>query len=1028
MKSELTMGDTKIRKWTLAALAAALWCAGANPSATLQPTADAAVSVTEHQVAIDGRTLRYTARAGHLPIRDSETGDVHGRMFFIAYTVPSAPNAPPRPVTFLWNGGPGSSSSLVHLLGFGPRRIGANRTPIDNEGTWLSTSDLVFVDPIGTGYSRPVKAEYGPEFYQTRGDAESVAEFIRVYRNQFEAWDQPLFLAGESYGVTRAAGVTDALERRAIHVSGAVLIGLALPLGQLTAEERTAFNVPTYTAAAFVHKKLAGDVQQGDLQTALRKAEAWATDRYVRALAQRDALSDAERDGVSRELARFTGFDASLIDRKKLAIDMPQFSEQLLRDRNLIVGRYDSRLTAPFDPEQQKMYDPTKDPSLRNIIDDVAVVRYLRSEIRFESDLPYQGPFGGGYPPATAFRGDWMSVRWNRPPAPPAGGAAPQGGQPPRPSEEPDQPLRRAMTANPSLKVFASCGYYDLVCSYFANETVANRLEPALRSRVTVRNYGGGHAIYTEDSVRVEIKRDVLGFMQDAARSQARATATPRSPSVPVNGSDEAVTTRHEVSVGGRALRYTARAGFLPIRSNETGEPHGNVFYTAYTLDAPRDSGQRPLTFLWNGGPGANSVLLHLIGFGPRRIKTAHDSASASCECEWQDNEATWLQFSDLVFVDPVGTGYSRPTRAEYGAEFYNTLGDIASIAEFIRVYLTRFDAWDTPLFIAGESYGVWRAAGVAEALEQRGRRVAGVMLISGGVPVGPVIDDELRTALFIPTRTAAAFHHKKLAPDLQADLQTTLRRVEEWARTEYAPALKRVASLTDAERQKIAADLARFTGLDPALIDKQTLIVGRQPFAEQLLRDQGKVLGRFDTRDVEGPPPPDSQRAATVNRYLRDVLQVKTDLAYEGIEEGFWPATTGRRTPSVGARWNYNQGPPPPPGAPPAASPAAAPPRQNLDAPPGGAQPWLRRAIAIDRSLKAFVAFGLYDSLNSCAVNNQLVPALEPPIRQNITAMCYEGGHMMYDEPAIRRQVTKDVSAFVEKTLASRTGREPRD
>ena len=138
------------------------------------------IVITEHRITVDGRPLRYTARAGQLAIRDNETGEVHGRMFFVAYTQARRPNEPARPLTFLWNGGPGSSSSLVHLLGFGPRRIGATGAPIDNQGTWLSFSDLVFVDPIGTGYSRPTKAEYGPEFYQTRGDAESVAEFIRV--------------------------------------------------------------------------------------------------------------------------------------------------------------------------------------------------------------------------------------------------------------------------------------------------------------------------------------------------------------------------------------------------------------------------------------------------------------------------------------------------------------------------------------------------------------------------------------------------------------------------------------------------------------------------------------------------------------------------------------------------------------------------------------------------------------------------------------------------------------------------------
>src|SRR5262245_16622220 len=200
-----------------------------------QSTEDQIVT-TKHQVTIGGRVLRYTARAGRLPILDNETGEVHGRMFFTAYTLDSALNQSPRPLTFLWNGGPGSSSSLVHLLGFGPRRLQPDGTPVDNQGTWLDQTDLVFVDPVGTGYSRPAKPKYGPEFYQTRGDAESVAEFIRVYRNRFEAWEAPLFLAGESYGVTRAAGVAEVLQRRRIAVNGVILIGLALPLGQLTGE------------------------------------------------------------------------------------------------------------------------------------------------------------------------------------------------------------------------------------------------------------------------------------------------------------------------------------------------------------------------------------------------------------------------------------------------------------------------------------------------------------------------------------------------------------------------------------------------------------------------------------------------------------------------------------------------------------------------------------------------------------------------------------------------------------------------
>lgn len=246
---------------------------------------------------------------------------------------------------------------------------------------------------------------------------------------------------------------------------------------------------------------------------------------------------------------------------------------------------------------------------------------------------------------------------------------------------------------------------------------------------------------------------------------------------------DQIATTHHQIRVGQRTLRYTARAGRLPIRHNETGEIHGRMFFVAYLLDRAPNEPARPLTFLWNGGPGSNSTLVHLSGFGPKRIKSSDDpTGPPDCECELEDNQTTWLDRTDLVFVDPIGTGFSRPTRTEYGAEFYNTLGDIASVAEFVRVYRTRFDAWDAPLLIGGESYGVWRAGGVAEALVRRRQKVAGVILISGGIPVGPVVPDDMRTALFVPTRTAAAFFHEKLSPDLQTDLTSTLEKAETWA------------------------------------------------------------------------------------------------------------------------------------------------------------------------------------------------------------------------------------------------------
>jgi carboxypeptidase C (cathepsin A) len=507
----------KRREFLMAATIAVCLQLEAVANLVATPGAEDQIVTTRHQVMVAGRSLKYEARAGRLPILDNQTGEVHGRIFFIAYTLDSPATEKPRPLMFLWNGGPGSSSSLVHLLGFSPRRLLSNGAAIDNEGTWLDQANLVFVDPVGTGYSRPAKPEYGPEFYQTHGDAESVAEFIRVYRNRFEAWDAPLFLAGESYGVTRAAGVADVLQRRGISVDGVVLMGSALPLGQLTSELRTALALPTYTAAAFVNKKLAPELQN-DLLATLRQAEVWAQTEYAPALARRDTLSDAEREKVLTQLARFTGLNLSRLDAKTLTVGLPQFTQQLLADRNQVLGRYDSRLVGPPDPAEQQ-YDPTKDPSLLDIINDVGVVRYFRNELQFKSDLQYQGPFGGGYPPATTFRGDWMSVRWNRGPTENAsGGAARQGAA--GTGTPPEQPLQSAMKLNPKLQVLVACGYYDLVCSYYGNAYLASHLDVDAARNVTARSYGGGHALYTDDSVRLELKRDVVKLIEKAVSPQ----------------------------------------------------------------------------------------------------------------------------------------------------------------------------------------------------------------------------------------------------------------------------------------------------------------------------------------------------------------------------------------------------------------------------------------------------------------------------------------------------------------------------
>jgi hypothetical protein len=495
----------------------------------------------------------------------------------------------------------------------------------------------------------------------------------------------------------------------------------------------------------------------------------------------------------------------------------------------------------------------------------------------------------------------------------------------------------------------------------------------------------------------------------------------------------ELATTHHQIHVNGAALNYIARVGVIPIRNNEAGEIHGYFGFTYYALGRAPGQPARPVMLIWNGGPGSNSTTVQFMGFGPRRMKTADDAAHPTpVEPELYDNDVTWLEFADLVFVDPVGTGFGRPAKPEFVAEFYSTLGDIASTAEFIRVFRTRFDLLNAPVFVAGESYGTWRAAGAAEALERRGQHVNGVVLISGGLAMGQVGTDAVRTALFVPARTATAFYHKKLANDLMRDEAAAEKEARDWALSIYAPAWERRETLNDDEREKIIAGIARYTGVDPSTIDRKNLMMTSPQFTSTLLKEQGLTLGRYDMRVTQaaggrgGSAAPDGTGAArneVIMRYMRQELAFKTDLAYQGAETGYSSTLAGGRGAGPGSRWKWDQGETPLASGDPATTRANQAVVGSGDGPPGGSQPWMRRAMGINPSMKLFVAAGQYDSLNSCADNEYLVTTLDPNVARNVTTGCYGGGHMMYDTKDARFRLRRDIAAFVASATAA-TGR----
>jgi carboxypeptidase C (cathepsin A) len=310
-------------------------------------------------------------------------------------------------------------------------------------------------------------------------------------------------------------------------VAGLILISNGLQAGQVIPPPiNSALVIPRFTATALYHKKLAADLQANE-QEAMKKAETWARTVYAPALARRDSLTASERSAIIEQLRRFTGADSAMVDQKTLTISGPTFTNRLLMDRNIELGRYDMRTSMPRSADTAA-WQPTTDPSLRPVLDlmlgtSVPLIRYLRNELGFKSDLLYQGPFGEGYPGSTTFRGDWMSTRWGRGTADSSAGAgaAGRGGGRGRGNDGValPAPLQTAMTLNTSLRVLVLGGLYDSVVPTCQSiDEAISRIDASIRPRFSARCYVGGHMMYSDKLARAEMKRDVAAFIRSKGR------------------------------------------------------------------------------------------------------------------------------------------------------------------------------------------------------------------------------------------------------------------------------------------------------------------------------------------------------------------------------------------------------------------------------------------------------------------------------------------------------------------------------
>ena len=460
----------------------------------------------------------------------------------------------------------------------------------------------------------------------------------------------------------------------------------------------------------------------------------------------------------------------------------------------------------------------------------------------------------------------------------------------------------------------------------------------------------------------------------------------------------EPVETKHELTVNGQILKYTARAGVIPLK-DEFDETEAEIYFTAYELEGVEDRSARPLTFVFNGGPGSASIWLHMGALGPKRVVMEPEGWMPPPPFRYEDNAHTWLDQTDLVFIDPVGTGFSRAAKEELDKKFWSFKGDIESVGEFIRLFLTRYQRWTSPLFLAGESYGTTRAAGLAGHLVDKGITFNGVVLISTVLDIQSIRflqANDLPFQLFVPTYTATAWYHKKLRADLQTrDLSDLMIEVKAWAGNELTVALMKGDQLGEDERQAVAKQLAAYTGLDLEYVLGTNLRINIFHFCKELLRGDKRSVGRLDSRFkgmealavTERPEFDPSMIAITppysaaFNHYVRSELGIETDLTYETLSF------------KVNEKWEWEKGTLPATGE------------------------ALRGAMAKNPYMKVFVGQGYYDLATPMLATEYMISHMniDPAIRNNVEMTNYEAGHMFYLDVDSLAAFTGDIDKFLQ-------------
>jgi len=471
-------------------------------------------SATDHTIRIGGQLVPYRATAATMLLKNDKDEAI-GALYYTAYTRTDAKDASQRPLAFVYNGGPGSASAWLHMGAFGPRRVvttDAAPTPpppyqmVDNPNSLIDVTDMVFIDPVGTGFSKPVGKGTGKDFWGVDEDAKALAQFVSQYVSRNGRWASPKYLIGESYGTTRSAVLGDRLQRDGMTLNGIVLISSVLDFETLLFapghDLSYVLYLPSYAATAAYHKVIPAPANMGAFLTEVRR---YAMGDYAAALAAGATLPADRKAAVAKQLAAYTGLSEDYLLKADLRVPLRQFMAELQRSRGLVTGRLDSRFSGPL-PDLLTENAPG-DPQSAAITGafTAAANAYLRGELKFETQDRYV--MGGGVQWSWAREGQrgWATTTYV------------------------GSDLTEALVTNPHLRIEIENGYYDLATPFFATEYTVTHLEglsPDLRDNITLKYYDAGHMMYLYEPALAELKQNVARFIANPAPATARAAGS----------------------------------------------------------------------------------------------------------------------------------------------------------------------------------------------------------------------------------------------------------------------------------------------------------------------------------------------------------------------------------------------------------------------------------------------------------------------------------------------------------------------